>query len=249
MIGTLARRELFRMVRTPASWILLALLQFLLAYLFLGQVEWYLSVAGELAIRPNPPGVTDLVLAPYLGNTATLLLAGIPLLTMPLLSEEYRTGTIRLLLSAPLSSTQIILGKYLGSLLFLLLLLPLIMLPAVALASGTTLDWGQALGGLIGLGLLCCSLTALGLLFSTLTRSPPLAATSSFGTALLLWVIQPTDTGSGADGLLTYLALPEHVTPFTRGLLNSGDLLYHLLLTVVALSLAVLRLDQERRLH
>ncbi|MCG2633734.1 MAG: ABC transporter permease [Gammaproteobacteria bacterium] len=247
MIRALAQRELTRALGAPGNWVLLALLQFVLAYLFLLQLEWYQTVAPKLANQVGAPGVTDLIAAPLFSSAAALLLTAIPLLTMPLISEEYRTGTIRLLLSAPISSSEIILGKYLGCLLFLTAPVTLAIAPTASLAIGTQLDWGQWLTGVIGLLLLCASVSAIGLFFSTVTRTPLLAAMSTFATILLLWVIQPADGSATAGGILSYLALPGHLTPFTQGLLNSGDLLYHLLLTCTALALAVLRLDLERR--
>ena len=242
----LAQRELLKAIRLPGNWVLLALLQFILTYLFLVQLEWYQSIATQLATQVDAPGVTDLVVGPHFITTATLLLAGIPLFTMPLIAEEYRAGTACLLLSAPISSTQIILGKYLGCMLFLLLPITLAAAPTASLALGTALDWGQWLCALLGVILLCCSISAIGLFFSTLTRTPLLAAMSTFGTLLLLWVIQPA-VGGESGGILGYLALPQHLIPFTQGLLNSQDLLYHLLLTVSALALAIFRLDLGRR--
>ena len=112
---TIAKQELYRLFLSPLAWLILALTQVILAYLVLGNIDYFMQMQGQIAQIPGAPGVTQLVAMPLFANAAIVLLLLTPLMTMRLLAEEYRNASFPLLLSAPLSSTQIVLGKYLGT--------------------------------------------------------------------------------------------------------------------------------------
>ena len=133
MLMTIAGRELRSLFLSPLAWAILATVQFIIAYLFLSQVDAYLMVQPRLAAIEGAPGVADLVIAPLFGNAAIILLLITPMITMRVLSEERRNRTISLLFSAPVSMTEIIIGKYLGVLGFFLVLLVMIALMPLSL--------------------------------------------------------------------------------------------------------------------
>jgi len=114
MVLTIASRELRSLFLSPLAWSILGVVQLLLAYLFLSQIDLFMTWAPQLADRANAPGVTDIVITPMLGNTGVILLLIVPLITMRTLSEESRSRTLNLLMSSPVSMTEIVLGKYLG---------------------------------------------------------------------------------------------------------------------------------------
>ena len=126
MIGTIAARELRSLFFSPLAWTMLAVIQVIIAFLFLVQVDFFLQIQPRLAQMPGAPGLTEIVVAPTFGNAALILLLVVPLLTMRLVSDELRNQTLSLLFSAPVSMSAIILGKYLGVLGFLLIQLLLI---------------------------------------------------------------------------------------------------------------------------
>ena len=136
MIRTLALRELRSLFLSPLAWAILAVVLFLLAWLFLAQVEYFQMVQPRLVSIPNAPGITAIVVAPMLGDAAIILMLVTPLLTMRLIADERRNHTLPLLLSSPVSMTEIVLGKYLGLLLFFLILLALIALMPLSLLMG-----------------------------------------------------------------------------------------------------------------
>lgn len=195
MILTIAARELRGLFLSPLAWTLLAVVQGLLAWIFLILVDDFRNLQGRLALLDNAPGVTDLVAAPLFRVAAWVLLLLTPLLTMRLLSEERRAGTLDLLLSAPVGSTAIVLGKYLGVVVFLSGMIVLVALMPLALTVGAPLDFGKLLAGVLGLILLAGSFTAAGLYLSALTIQPVLAAMATFGLLLLLWVVDVAGTG------------------------------------------------------
>jgi ABC-2 type transport system permease protein len=247
MIFTIAAREIKSLFLSPLAWAILAVVQLILAYVFLIGVDQFLEVQPRLSGLPDAPGVTDIVAAPLFGTAAVVLLLVAPLLTMRLVSEEHRNRTLSLLLSAPVSMTEIILGKYLGILFFMLVMLGMVAAMPLSLLLGGHLDLGKLAGGVFGLGLLLAAFSAAGLFMSTLTTQPTVAAISTFGLLLLLWIIDWT-SGARAEvsGVLNYLSLTRHYEPLLRGMFNSVDVAYYALFIVAFLVLAVRRLDAER---
>ena len=250
MLLTIAGRELRSLFLSPLAWAILATVQFIIAYLFLSQVDAYLMVQPRLAAVEGAPGVTDLVIAPMLGNAAIILLLITPMITMRVLSEERRNRTISLLFSAPVSMTEIILGKYLGVLGFFLILLAMIALMPLSLLAGTELDLGKLATGLLGLTLLLAAFSAIGLFMSALTDQPTIAAISTFGLLLLLWIIDwAGNSEAQVSGLFGYLSMLRHYETLLKGLLHSTDIIYYLLVTILFLGLSIRRLDADRLQH
>ena len=182
---TLAGLELRRLFLSPLAWSVLAVLQFILAWLFLAQIELFMQWQPRLEGLESPRGVTDIVAAPLLGNAAVLLLLVVPLLTMRLVSDERRSKTLSLLLSAPVSMTEIVLGKYLGLLAFLLFMIGLLAAMPLSLLLGAQLDLGMLAAGVLGLTLLVASFAALGLFMSAMSAQPTVAAIGTFGALLI----------------------------------------------------------------
>ncbi|MGD2112463.1 MAG: ABC transporter permease subunit, partial [Gammaproteobacteria bacterium] len=179
-----------------------------------------------------------------------VLLLITPLITMRVLSEERRNRTLSLLFSAPVSMTEIILGKYLGILLFFLVMLAMLALMPLSLLAGTDLDLGKLAAGLLGLALLLAAFAAIGLFMSSLTEQPTVAAISTFGLLLLLWIIDWAGTTSDqSSGLFNYLSLLRHYENLLKGLFNSTDAAYYLLLALLFLGLSIRRLDADRLQH
>ena len=247
MTLAIAARELRGLFLSPLAWTLLAVTQALLAWIFIILVNDFQSAQGRLAGLEHAPGVTDLVTAPLFRVAAWALLLLTPLLTMRSFSEERRTGTLDLLLSAPVSASQIVLGKYLGVLAFLLGVVALTALMPLVLATGAALDGGKLLTGLLGLGLLAASFAAAGLYLSSLTMQPLIAAAATFGLLLAFWIVDTIGTGQGvASQLFGYLSLPRHNDALLLGLVRSEDVAYYLLFSATFLGLAIRRLDSLR---
>jgi ABC-2 type transport system permease protein len=246
MIATIAARELRSLFLSPLAWSILAVVQIILAFMFLGQLDVYVSYQSQIAMMENPPGATEIIVAPMFSSATIILLLVIPLLTMRSISEERRSRTLPLLLSAPLSMSEIVLGKYLGLLGFLGIMLGLVTLMPLSLLSLGTLDFGLLASNLIGIGLMLAAFAAAGLFMSTLTAQPTVAAISTFGLLLLLWIINWTGKSMGDGSVLTYLSLQSHYTALLKGLFDSSDVVYYLLFIGAFLTLSIHRLDAER---
>ena len=247
MIGVIAAREWRGLFLSPLAWTLLAVSQALLAWVFIILVNDFQQAQASLAALERAPGVTDWVLVPLFRVAAWALLLLTPLLTMRLISEEQRTGTLDLLLSAPISARQIVGGKYLGVLGFLVIQIGLTALMPLTLWAGTALDLGRWLSGVLGLVLFAASFAAAGLYLSALTPQPVAAAVGALGVLLGFWVIDAVSAGQEAvSPLLAYLSLPRHNDALRLGLVRSEDIAYYLLFSAVFLSLTVRRLDNLR---
>lgn len=246
MILTIATHELRRMFLSPLAWSILAVVQLILAFLFLGHIEYFQQVQAQLLGMDNPPGLTEIVVAPLLGNAAIVLLLVVPLVSMRLVSEERRNKTLCLLFSAPISMTEIVLGKYLGLVAFLYIQLALIALMPLALLLGGNLDFGVLAAGLLGLMLLLAGFAAVGLFMSTLTQHQTVAAVATFGMLLLFWILDWAGEGLAGAGVLGQLSLLNHYEPFLKGVFDTTDLAYHLLFAATFLTFAVRRLDMDR---
>ena len=132
--------------------------------------------------------------------------------------------------------------------LLLLLLLGMLALMPLSLLFGTALDMGQLGAVFLAMFLLTCTLAAIGLFISSLTKQPAIAAISTFGVVFVLWVIHiGGSTGSGFfASSLAYLSMLRHYNHMLEGVFNSVDVFYYLILTAVFISLSIWRLDALR---
>jgi ABC-2 type transport system permease protein len=244
MIRLIAMRELRSLFAMPSTWFILAGLQFIFAWFFLARLEAFLEIQPQLAQLANPPGVTSTVAAPMFNTVALLLMMLVPMFTMRLIAEERRNQTLVLLLSAPLSGRQIVLGKFLGLMIFLIVLISGVPLMLYTLMLGTNIDQGLLLSNLFGLLLLIASYIALGLYVSALSTQPIIAAIGAFAVLIGLWL---ADIGATSeDSPWHFLSPLNHFQNFNNGLLDSSDAAFFVLFTTVFLLLAIKRLHNNR---
>ncbi|PIE01299.1 MAG: ABC transporter permease [Thiothrix nivea] len=247
----IARTEFRRMFSSPLAWGLLALVQFILAWIFLLGLSEYLTViqpqVATAAGHTNTPGISDTVVSSLYLWAGLLMLAIMPVLTMRLLAEERMNQTLILLKTAPVSVTQIVLGKYLGLLLLVMVMVLMLTLMPLSLMLGTMLDWGKLAAAVLGLFLLLASFSAAGLFLSSLTRQPIIAAISTFGLLIFLMVLYVSGTSQGAGSeLFIYLSHFGHFLSFLEGVFDSSDLIYYLLFIAGFLLLTIHKLDNDR---
>jgi ABC-2 type transport system permease protein len=247
IISTIASREFKSLFLSPQAWTVLAILQCILAYLFLTQVETFTLIQPKLVAIENAPGLTDIVATPLYGNAGIILLMVTPLLTMRLISEERKNKTLSLLLSAPISNVDIIIGKYLGILGLLLLIVFLITLMPLSLLVGGELNLGKLFANLLALLLLVTAFTSIGLYMSTIAGHPTVAAMGTFGSLLLLWILDwSTSMKDQRSGLFEYLSILRHFQNLQSGLISSVDVGYFLLFTITFLVLSIRSLNNDR---
>ena len=244
MILTLAGKELRSLFSSPLAWIVLALLQLILAWVFLVRLDSFLELQPRLAQLANAPGVTEVVVAPLFSAAAVILLMATPVLGMRLIAEERRNRTMALLVSAPISMTQIVLGKFAGLCVFLLIPVALAAAMGMSLATGTAIDAGLLASNALGLALLLATFAAVALFASALTSQPIVAALLALGILLASWLASLANPDSAAA--LQLLSVTRRFESFNAGLIDSADLAWHVLAIALFLVLTIRRLDRDR---
>ena len=192
--------------------------------------------------------VIENVMRPLFTNMSVVLLFFIPMLTMRLFAEEQKSGTIELLLTYPVRDGEVLAGKYLAALALYVILLALTLLYPGLIAYFTRVEWGPIFAGYFGLLLTGAMFLAAGVLVSSLTENQIVAAFGTFGILLAFWVV-----GWGAEfaggtlrSLFQYLSIGDHLDGFTRGLIDTKDLVYYLSVTALALFLTLRSLESKR---
>ena len=247
MIITIARHELKSLFLSPLAWSILGILQFIFAFLFLFQVEYFIKFQAKLAEIQSAPGLTDVVITPLFADAGVILLLVIPLLTMRLICEERRNKTLSLLLSAPLSNYEIILGKYLGALGLLIIIIILISVMPLSLIAGIQLDWGKFFSNVLALTCLVAAFASVGLYMSCIAPHPTIAALGGFGLLFILWMLNASASlKEQSSDLLEYLSILKHFQALQTGLINTADLAYFIVFTLLFLWLSIRYLNKER---
>lgn len=170
-----------------------------------------------------------------------LFLLIVPIITMRLLAEERKLRTLEMLLTAPVTESQVVLAKFAASMTLLMLMLLLSAAYPIVLALYGDPDWGPIYSGYLGLVLLSASLVGTGLLASALATNQIIAALLSLSVFLLLWIID--DLGyllpEPFDSLVVNLSLSGHFRPFAIGSLYLSDAAFYLSTALLTLFLSI----------
>jgi len=243
VIGVIAGREARALFVSTVAWAWLAAGSGLVAWMVYAQLESFQRLAPRLGLVDGAPGVTDLVALPGVQAAGLVGLLLAPLVGMRLFSEELRTGRIALLLSAPVSLTRLVLGKFLGAMSLFVALWGFVALLVASLALGAPLDGGKLAVGLLGLLLLYGACVAAALWLSTLSSQPAAVAAAAYGLLLLLWVLAPA---TEPDSTLRVLTLAFRFERLLGGVLHAEDVAYFAILATAFLGLAGVRLEVLR---
>jgi ABC-2 type transport system permease protein len=181
-------------------------------------------------------------------NMAVTLLFVCPILTMRLLAEERRSGTLEVLLTSPVTDAQVVLGKFLGAVGLLAVLVAATLHFPLILAQYGSPDPGPLFTGYLGLLLVGASFMAVGVLASSLTESQVVAGFLSFGGLLVLWIIgwAASQPGSAVGHVLEQLSLLNHFDDLAKGVIDSKDIVFYLSFMAVCLFGAVRALESRK---
>jgi gliding motility-associated transport system permease protein len=181
-------------------------------------------------------------------NVHVLFLFVVPMISMRLLAEEQRLGTMELLMTNPIQEWEIVIGKFVGSaLLIMSMLVATLVFPFFLFVFGTP-DVGPILTGYLGAVLQGSAFLAVGLLASSLTESQIVSAVVSFVVLLALWLSD--NIGQAAGGLfgqiVGYTSLINHIQGFSQGVIDSKDVVFYLTVIGAGLVLSTLSLQSKR---
>lgn len=245
------KKELRLYFTSPIAYVVITIFLLIAGYFFYSILAFFSLVSMQSVMNPamgRDLNVTDSVMRPLFSNLSVILLLLMPLLTMRLVAEERRSGTIELLLTYPVRDGAVLISKYLAALTVYALMLGLTLLYPGILLYFTRVEWGPLATGYLGLVLMGALFLAVGVLASSLTENQIVAAVVTFGIVLMLWVIGwSADYAGGPWGkILAHLSLVEHNDSFSKGVLDTKDVIYYLDLTLLALFLALCSLAARR---
>ncbi|MCE5251820.1 ABC transporter permease [bacterium] len=179
-----------------------------------------------------------------------LFLLIVPLLTMRLYAEEKKTGTMELLMTSPITTAQVLIGKFLSCLTIyvLMMLLTLAFMIIMMIQSNGKLDWGPVLSSYLGSLLLGCAIISIGMFFSSLTENQIVAATVSISFFMGLWllVFSARFLAPPFNELVRYLSLSEHLDSFVQGFIGIKHIAYYLSMTIFWLFLTGINVESAR---
>ncbi len=230
-VMTITRRELKAYFNSPIAYIVVSAFLLIAGYLYFSTV----FLIGSSSMRS------------FFSVAPILFVVFVPAITMRLISEELKSGTLELLTTMPIQDYQVILGKFFAALAVICSALLMTLFYAFTIASIGELDWGPIVGGYLGLVLCAAALVSVGVMTSSWSRNQIVAFIFALLICLALWLFDKVTffVPAGISGLLQYLSIDYHFQNIARGVIDSRDVLYYLSVTAVALFAAVRSLGRH----
>ena len=231
-VWAVATRELRSYFLSPLAYVVIALFLVLAGYLF----ALILSNGREASLR----GLVQ--------NVSVLYLFIVPAISMRLLADEQRTGTVELLLTNPVQEWEIVTGKFLASIMLVLVMLGLTLLyPAFLFIFGSP-DIGPIITGYLGIFLQAAAFLSVGLWASSLTQNQIVAAIIAFALLLILWLSDNLGQflGGTVGSIVSYTSVINHFQSFPQGVIQTNDVIYYLTLVLAGIVLSTLALQSRR---
>jgi len=248
-ILAIANKELRSYFSSPIAYVVIGF--FILLYGYFFGLILQMFVQSSLQVDPTsggPQNINEMVIRPLMQNATVILLFVMPSITMRTYAEEKRSGTIELLLTSPLTDTQIILGKFLGALALYAAMLAMTLIHMAILFWYGDPEWKPLATGYLGLLLMGGAFISAGLFVSSLTKNQIVAGVVTFALLLFFWIISwISNFASPAVGeIASYLSLVDHGEDFWRGVIDTTHIIYYLSFIVFGLFLTVRSVDSER---
>jgi len=253
-IGLILSRELKSYFSSLIAYVVIVMFLLITGYFFYNLLATFSVVSFQSQTNPMLAkqyqllNINETVVRPLFGNISIIMLLMTPLLTMRLISEEKKSGTIELLLTFPVRDIEVVLGKYLACLVvFLVMILLTATYPVLLLSLGEP-EVMPMITGYLGLVLLGAAFISLGIFTSSLTENQIVSASMSFGILFFFWLISySVPFVSPAFGqVLSYLSINEHIASLAKGVLDTEDIIYYLIFIVLFLFLTLRSLESKR---
>ena len=247
----ICRKELKSYFASPIAYLLMAFFGLVFGATFYSASREMVRMAFQsqmMGQMPQPMNVNEWIIRPLLGFASTITLFLLPMISMRLIAEEKRTGTIELLLTSPVTDLEIIIGKWLGAIVLYVCVLFMSMLNIAMLFFWSRPDWKPLLVGYLGLLLQGACLLAIGTFISAVTRNQIVAGGVTFFVCLLLWLMSwytANDPNWFLQGL-NYIAIVTHMENFQKGLISTKDVIFYCSMIFFALFLTHRAMDSLR---
>jgi len=226
------KKELKSYFASPIAYLLLGIFAVIFGFFFYSLTRFFVLQGMQMQMmgRGMPMDVNDNVIRPLLSNASVIGLFLIPMITMRLFAEEKRSGTIELLMTSPVRDLEIVLGKWLAALVLYGSILGISAINIAILYGFGRPDLKPILVGYLGLLLQGGCLLAIGIFISTLTRNQIIAGGATFAVCLMLWVLDWVSAydQSAWGKIVSYLSVVTHFEPFSKGVIDSKDVIFYL---------------------
>src|SRR5215467_12279579 len=227
----ICQKELKSYFASPIAYLLMAFFGLIFGATFYNATKEMVrfSFQSQMMGQQQPTNVNDMIIRPLLGFASTITLFLLPMITMRLIAEEKRNGTIELLMTSPVKDWEIILGKWLGALLLYLCVLGMSMINIAMLFVWGKPDIKPLLVGYLGLILQGGTLLAIGTFISATTRNQIIAGGVTFFVCLFLWLLSwyTSYETSVPYQVLNYISIVPHMENFTKGVLDTKDVIFY----------------------
>lgn len=243
-IWTIARREYKMFFISPIAYAVAFFFLIILGWFFFSGMMEIISYSMYYSYAPT----VQLVIGPMV----TLLLFSLPAVTMGSLAKEQSSGTMELLLTAPVRDSELIIGKWLGCFLFVLTLLAFTLAYPIALNFMVSpgIDLGLVISGYVGLVFVVGSLLAIGVAISSLFSNQVVVFVVNLAVTLFVWLVRSVGTTGSGTGvgsqILENLNFVEHYIGFYNGNIILSDLVYYISLITLALVLGTVFIESRR---
>ena len=249
-IWTIARRDFRAYFTSPIAYIVIAGFMVIMGWMFFFNLSHFnlQNLQYQQFNMGKAASITDGIIRPLYGNMNVIFLFLVPFITMRLFAEERKQHTIELLMTSPVTLTQIILGKFFSAFLLVAVMLAFtIAYPIVLFLTGNP-DLGPIVTSYVGTLLLASCYLSLGVLFSALTENQIVAGALTFAAGLFFWLVSWATQAAGPvwSDILMYLSLINHYNNFSQGMINSTDVLFYVSFVGIGLFLTHRVLDSFR---
>jgi ABC-2 type transport system permease protein len=249
-IITICRKEVRAYFSSPIAYLLMALFGLVFGFFFYSATAYFVmqGLRSQMMGQGGAMSVNDFVIAPMLGNASVVGLFLMPLISMRLFAEEKRSGTIELLLTSPITDWEIVLGKWLGAMFMYSCVLLLAIADVSLLFIWGSPDWRPVVAGFLGLFLQGGCVLAIGAFISTTTKNQIIAGAATFSVCLLLWVLSWVSSynEAGWAQVVAYCSILTHFEPFSKGIIDSKDVVFYLSAIFLGLFLTTRSLESLR---
>lgn len=237
---------------SPIAYVVITIFTIIAGYFFFNIMSFYNFIAFSLGMRADQMGgqlnVVEMVFRPLFKNLAVVLLLMVPLLTMGLLSEEKKMGTAELLFTYPIRDGEIIMGKFGACLAVYGVMVGATFVFPIMVSLFGYVEWGPVFTAYLGLFLIGASFVSIGILMSSMTENQIIAAVSTFGILLILWVIDASERFVGPElaAILKDLSIINHFENFTKGVIDTRDIIFYLNFSFLFIFLTLRSLESKK---
>lgn len=249
-IWIICSKELKSYFASPIAYLLMAIFAVIFGFFFYSATAFFVmrGMEAQMMGRGMPMDVNEWVIRPLLSNASVIALFLIPMITMRLYAEEKRSGTMELLMTSPIRDVEIVIGKFIASLLMFACVIGVSALDLAALFAYGKPDWKPILVGYLGLLLQGGALIAIGTFISTTTKNQIIAGGATFAVCLLLWVLDWVSSYEQAvwAKVVSYLSVVQHFEPFSKGVIDSKDVIFFASLIFFGLFLTARSMESLR---